>query len=148
MTAVARDHWAGAAPVYGTRVRAALGIAGDDMEAILKSLQVDPAFPPEYAATRAELHDARHGIFHLDDCAALADVAPRGWFDVLDDGLQAVVAAVNPRARCAPAAATHGGRAWSIVIDEASAPLAESPWARAPRACSIAEFAFRSKPIA
>jgi hypothetical protein len=67
-------------------------------------------------------------------------------------GLDAVVAAVNPRARCRaidPATlATRDAtpaRAWSIAIDEINPPLAESPWARAPRACSIADFVFREK---
>jgi hypothetical protein len=156
--AVARDHWAGAAPVYGARIRAELGIAGDDMPAILKTLQVDPVFPHEYARFGCTLIDTRRGLFWLGDCDALADALPRGWLETLDDpaaaGLDAVVAAVNPRARCraidASAAADRGDtprRAWEITIDEANAPLAESPWARAPRACSIADFSFRVKPV-
>jgi len=154
--AIARDHWAGAAPVVGARIRRALGIAGDDMAAILKSLQVDPAFPPDYLRTGAALVDDRHGFFWVEDCDALADAPPRGWIEVLDDpaapGLDAVVAAVNPRARARrvdPSAVTTRGtrpaRAWAVTIDDAHEPLAESPWARAPRACSIAEFAFRTK---
>jgi hypothetical protein len=157
--AVARDHWAGAAPVHGARIRRALGIAGDDMAAVLKSLQVDPAFPPEYARTGCALVDDRHGFFWLDDCDALADAAPRGWIEVLDDAdapaLDAVVAAVNPRARARRIdpreVATRGARpahAWAVDVDPAREPSAESPWARAPRACSIAEFAFRAKAVA
>ena len=156
--AVARDHWAGAAPVYGARIRAALGIRGDDMAAILKTLQVDPALPHEYIRFGCALVDARHGFFWLDECDGLADTAPRGWLELLKDphapGLDAVVAAVNPRARCRPTDpatfATRGAppaQAWSIAIDEANPPLAESPWARAPRACSIADFVFREKPL-
>jgi hypothetical protein len=156
MAAVARDHWAGAAPVYGTRIRAALGIRGDDMAAILKTLQVEPAFPHEYVRFACELVDDRRGVFSLHDCDALADAAPRGWLEVLEDrsalGLDAVVAAVNPRARCRrldPAALAARGarpvRAWAIDIDDANEPLPESPWARAPRACSIADFVFRPK---
>ncbi len=159
MATVARDHWAGAAPVYGKRIRRALGIAGDDMAAILKTLQVDPALPHEYVRFGCELVDDQHGLFWVDDCDALVDAAPRGWIEVLDDatatGLDAVIAAVNPRARCRrldPAALTRRGaqpqRAWHIIIDAANEPLAESPWARAPRACSIAEFTFRDKPVA
>jgi len=158
MAAVARDHLAGAAPVHGARIRRALGIRGDDMAPILKTLQVEPAFPHEYVRVGCELVDERRGRFWLDDCDGLADERPRGWLEVLADpdpaGLDAVVAAVNPRARCRrldPAAlAARGARpalAWSIEIDEANAPLRESPWARAPRACSIAEFAFRTRAV-
>jgi hypothetical protein len=158
MAAVARDHWAGAVPVYGKRIRAALGIGGDDMAAILKTLQGEPAFPHEYARFGCELVDERRGQFWLEDCDALADTEPRGWLALLDDpsapGLDAVVAAVNPRARCRrldPSALAARGarpqRAWSIEIDAANEPLPESPWARAPRACSIADFVFRAKPV-
>ena len=155
---IARDHWAGAAPVYGPRVRAALGIRGDDMSAILKTLQVDPAFPHEYVRFGCALIDAAHGLFWLEDCEAMADAEPRGWIQVLDDpsatALDAVVATVNPRSRCraidpstvrVPTA--RPVRAWSIEIDPANAPLRESPWAAPPRACSIATFSFREKPV-
>ena len=157
MAEIARDHWAGAAPVYGARIRAALGIRGDDMSAILKTLQVDAAVPHEYVRFGCELIDPVHGLFWLEECAALADVEPRGWIELLDDpssaALGAVVAAVNPRARCrrvepetvrVPSA--RPVRAWAIEIDPANAPRAESPWTAAPRACSIATFSFRDRP--
>lgn len=155
--AVARDHWAGSAPVYGRRVRDALGIRGDDMTAILKTLQVDPAFPHEYVRVGCSLVDDRRGAFWIEECDGLRDVGPRGWLELLEDedapGLDAVVAAVNPRARChriEPVTVATGGAkpalAWSIVIDDAHAPYTESVWARAPRACSIAEFPFRTRP--
>lgn len=155
---VARDHWAGSAPVYGARVRAALGIGGDDMSAILKTLQVEPAFPREYVRFGCRLVDSTRGLFWIDDCDALADAAPRGWIELLDDAtaapLDSVVAAVNPRARCRaidPASAelpVRPARAWAITIDPSIDPLPKSPWARPPRACSIATFAFREKPLA
>ncbi len=157
MAAIARDHWAGAAPVYGARIRATLSIGGDDMAAILKTLQVEPAFPHEYVRFGCELIDARRGVFWLDDCDGLVDDAPRGWLEVLEaaaaPGLDAVVAAVNPRARCQrldPTAIARRGtrplQAWSIEIDDANQPLPKSPWARAPRNCSIAGFGFRTRP--
>jgi hypothetical protein len=156
MIAVARDHWAGSAPVYGGRLRAALHITGDDMEAILKTLQVEPAFPHEYVRFGCALVDPRRGYFWVEECEALADEHPRGWLEVLDDaaaaGLDAVVGAVNSKARCYPidaaalaARGTRPLRAWRIEIDDANEPLAESPWARVPRACSIANFTFRTK---
>lgn len=158
MSEVARDHWAGAAPVYGARVRAALGITGDDMPAILKTLQVDPAFPHEYVRLGCELIDPEHGLFWIEECDAIADTAPRGWIELLDEpapsALDAVVAAVNPRARCRridPGAARRAkGRAilaWSIEIHADNSPLPVSPWTAAPRACSIATFRFQDKQV-
>ncbi len=156
MAAIARDHWAGAAPVYGERIRKALQITGNDMEAILKTLQVDPAFPHEYVRCGCDLVDLRHAYFWIEECAALTDEPPRGWLEVLDDpaaaGLDAVVAAVNPKARCHPIepseVAARGARplrAWRIEIDDANEALPESPWSRAPRSCSIAGFVFHAK---
>ncbi len=156
---IARDHWAGAAPIYVGRIRKALGMEGDDMEACLKMLQVDPAFPRDYVARGCELVDARRGRFWIDECDALADDDPRGWLAMLDDGeapgFDAVVAAVNPRARVRPldpAALCAGGakpaRAWEIEIGAETAPRPESPWANVARISTVAAFQLRSKPVA
>jgi hypothetical protein len=151
---IARDHWAGAAPVYGDRIRAALGIAGDDMVAILKTLQLDPAFPHEYVKPRCRLTGERSGLFWIEACDGLGDDEPRGWLSVLDDdehpGIDAVIASVNPRARCrtvAPASlggdADRPARAWSIEIDEAAEPTPASRWAGVTRISSVSGFEFR-----
>jgi hypothetical protein len=154
---IARLEWAGAAPVYVRRVRAALGIEGDDMDAILKTLQVDPAFPHEYVDFGCRRVDAKRGYFWVNPCAALADDEPRGWLTLLADaetpGFDAVVAAVNPRARCRPIApaalGTEGARAlhaWEIVIDEDAEALPEPGLTQLVRLSSVAGFAFRAGP--
>jgi len=147
-TELAREHWAAVAPVYAPRVRAALGIEGDDMGSILKTLQVDPAFPRDYLRSGAELVDERRGRFWIDECEALAPGEPEAWLALLEDaerpGFDALVAALNPRARCRPARGGPGRLAWEIEIDPAAEPRRESPMANAVRHSNAASFRFRT----
>ncbi|MEE8581893.1 MAG: hypothetical protein V3T33_09920, partial [Myxococcota bacterium] len=147
---LAREQWSALAPVYVQRVRAALDIDGDDMAAILKTLQVDPAFPPDYLRLRCELQDARRGRVWIDDCDAIAPGEPGAWLQLLDDpeqpGFDASVCAVNPRARCRPATPPPGAKlAWEIEIDPAAEPREESPMAAAVRHSNAASFVFTSR---
>lgn len=147
---LACEHWWAVAPVSVQRVRAALRIEGDDMAAILKTLQVDPAFPHDYVKMGFELLDARRGRVWIEDCEAFAPGEPEAWLALLEDpeqpGFDAAVAAVNPRARCRPAAAGHpSGLAWEIEIDPAASPREESPMARAVRHSNASSFVFRSR---
>lgn len=148
---LAREQWAAVAPVYVKRIRAALGITGDDMPSILKTLQVDPAFPHEYVRVGVALESATRGSFWIEDCEALAEGEPDAWLALLDDaerpGFDAVVAAVNPRARCVPidTGSVHApGRkvrlAWRIEIDPDAAPRAEAPMANAVRVSNVSRF--------
>ena len=146
-----REQWAALAPVYLPRVRRVLGIAGDDMAAILKTLQVDPALPHEYVRRGTALESPTRGLFWIDECEAFADGEPDGWLALLRDAerpaLDPVVASVNPRARCAPvdpAAVRAPGHkpvlAWRIEIDPAAEPRAEAPMANAVRVSNVALF--------
>jgi hypothetical protein len=76
----------------------------------------------------------------------------RTCHDIEDPTFDATVMEVNPRARCHrldPTAIARRGtpplQASSIEIDDAEEPLPESPWARAPRNCSIAGFGFPTR---
>ena len=151
---LAHEHWAAVAPVHLPRVRAAVGIEGDDMASILKTLQVDPAFPQDYVRLGAELLDAQRGRFWIEECDALADGEPEAWLAQLRDeespGLAATLAAVNPRARCRaiePSAVAATDRqvklAWEIKIDAAAEPRPESPMANAVRLSNASNFRFR-----
>ncbi len=139
-----REHWRAVAPVHLPRVRAALGIMGDDAASILKTLQVDPAFPPDYVRRRFELLDERRGRFWIEECAAFAPGEPDAWLALLEDEkdatLDATVAAVNPQAR----AHRIDARAWEIRIDPDAEPYRESPLANAVRASNAAPFSFRA----
>ena len=148
-----REHRAALAPVSVPRLRAALGIGGDDVASILKTLQVDPALPGGYVATGARLDAPDRGLFWIEDCAALAPGEPEAWLALLADpespGLDATLAAVNPRARCRPVAperveAAGAVRlAWEIRIDPEAAPRQEPSMTRAVRASNAAGFRFR-----
>ncbi len=137
---LAREQWAAVAPVYGKRIRAALGIGGSDMAAILKTLQVDPGLPHEYLRFGCALDSPTSGRFWLEDCDALADGEPEAWLALLDDpdrpGFEPVITAVNPRARLTPT----GKRAWRIEIDPNAEPRAEAPMANAVRVSNVSRF--------
>ncbi len=151
---LAREQWVALAPVYVPRVREALGIDGRDVESILKTLQVDPAFPPEYVRTGAELVDAGVGRFWIEDCEALAEGEPEAWLALLADrerpGFDACVTAVEPRARCRPIAPTavsgaagDVALAWEIRVDPDVPPRSLPPLTGAIRMSNAAAFRFR-----
>ncbi len=127
-------QWRGLAPLSTRRICAAAGIAGDDAAALLKMLQVHPIFPPDYTRWGFELLDPSCGRFWLRDCEGCEDEEPRGFLSLLDDpacpGLDAMVQAVNPRARCRPVDPSgHPGArlAWEVRIDEAAAAAEDPP---------------------
>ncbi|MED5263204.1 MAG: hypothetical protein VX574_12480 [Myxococcota bacterium] len=106
MKEIARVHWAAMAPVYSARIRRALGIEGDGIDAVLKGLQVDPCFAPDYVRIGCDRIDARRGRFWIRECEALLEDEPRAFLGLLEgeegDALEAVACAVNPRARVTP----------------------------------------------
>jgi len=137
---LAREQWAALAPVYVPRLRRVLGIKDDGIAAVLKVLQVDPALPHEYVRSKASLEADGTGRFWIEACDAFADGEPEGWLALLLDaehpGLDAVAAAVNPRARLT----SIGRLAWRIEIDPRAEPRAESPFAAAVRVSNVARF--------
>ena len=157
MREIARLHWASMAPVYVARIRRALSMEGDDMDAILKMLQLDPCFPPGYARTGVERVDESHGRFWLESCEAIEDHAPRAFLELLSDsvspGFDAVVASVNPRAKVHPVSpGTWDGcgadavYAWEIVIDEDAEPWEEPPGTALVRS-NVMNFRLQSRPV-
>lgn len=152
---LAREHRAAVAPVVLPRVRAAAGIEGDDAAAILKTLQADPALPPEYVRTGGRVEGERRAWLWVEPCEALAEGEPLAWTALLaeeeDGGLGAAVAAVNPRARVqripeerAPADGPVA-LAFEIAIDPGAEPRPESPFANAVRASNASSFRFRRR---
>lgn len=158
MREVARLQWASAAPIYTARLRRALDIQGDDVGAILKMLQVDPAFPPEYVKRGYHLVDAQHGYFWIEDCALLTDDPDRGWLTVIPEveapGFDAVITAMNPKARCRPITPAQlpstGGKiayAWEIVIDETAEPRVYPDVIKPLLADELENFPFTSRDV-
>jgi hypothetical protein len=145
--AIAEAQWVGSGWVVAERLRAAFGIAGDDAEAILKVLQLHPAFPRGYVAIGFALDGPERGAFWIGDCDAFREDEPRSWFTLLRDaphrGLDAMVQAVNPRARCVPIPPPAGARlAWEIVVDPTRQP-APPPEVAITRISGAAHFAFK-----
>jgi hypothetical protein len=109
MTEIACDEWMGASPVYGRRLREGLGIPGDGVSAILKTLQLDVGFAHRYMDVRYELTDDASGWFWLPFCGAYQDVNTifrgaeaelvRLCHHMEDPTFDATAMAVNPRAR-------------------------------------------------
>ena len=133
MKDIAREEWLAAAPVYVERIRRCLHMQGSDMGAILKMLQVDPAFPHGYVDFGCRLVDEKRGYFWINQCAAVSRGEPGAWLTLLSNvqspGFEAVLEAVNPRARCRPADAAQIGSdaaravySWEITIDDAATP--------------------------
>jgi hypothetical protein len=96
------EHCAGMAPVYHARMRRLFGIDGDDMTAILKLLQLDHHFVPEYVKTGVQLIDKQRGRFWIEACDAIDDGSTSGiltglWRGKIT-GLEQIVQDINPRA--------------------------------------------------
>lgn len=148
--AVAREigsqQWVGIAGLAAERVGAAMGIEGDDADAIAKLLQLHPAFHPR---AYVDLHVERAGdAVHcwIGDCAALSEDDPHSWFALLGAephrALNAIVRTVNPRARCLPLRIAGSHVAWSIAIDPKAEPTPEAPEVGLTKISNGARFRF------
>jgi hypothetical protein len=141
------QQWVGAGAVASTRLAAALGVAQDDVGAILKVLQLHPAFVPGYTAVSLRLDDPEHGVISIADCDALREGDRYSWFALLGDAagpaLDAMVRAVNPRACCRPVPPPPGARhAWQVLVDPTGTPAAEPTEATMVRGTGTARFVF------
>lgn len=139
MVQIAIEEWAGASPIYTTRMQRALHYEGNDVPTIFKGLQLDIGAPPQFMDFRYTIHDRWHGEFQLDHCGALLDVEPMGpdyvfgmCHTIEDPTFDATAVATNPRAQMRPIhrpprvpADRHPHCAWTVIIDE-SHPEAKS----------------------
>jgi len=137
MNQVAIDLWMGASPIYTQRTRTLMAIEGDDVAAIMKTLQLDVGFVHQYMDVAYTVRDARYGEFWLNHCGALLDAEPFGEERVFgmchtieDPTFDATALAVNPRARIRPIhrpprqpADRHPHCHWTITIDPADDPV-------------------------
>jgi len=140
---IAALQWIGAGAVSAGRLRRALGIAGEGIDAITAMLAVHPSFVPGYAPLHID--GARLSIA---DCDALREGDSYAWLALLSDAphaaLDAMVQAVNPRARCVPVGTRSGEQlAWEIRLD--ATPPDEMPLEIAVVAnTNTAAFVFRA----
>jgi hypothetical protein len=151
-----RGQWTGSAALGALRLRRALAIEGDGIDAIAKVFQLHPHFHPRsYVDLRVEQSGPRSALLLLRDCPALEEADGHSWFAGLapepHPALDAIAGALNPRARCLPLARPAGARlAWEVVVDPHAAPRPEPPELRLARLSRGAafEFAHRRPPRA
>lgn len=128
---IATMQFVGAAGLTAERLRAALGVEGDDATAVAKLFQLHPCFQPRtYVDLRVEVLDGQRAVISFGDCPALAEGDAYSWFAQLDraphPALDAIARIGNPRARCHPVEAAAGARlTWEMVIDPAADPAPE-----------------------
>ncbi|MGH7894535.1 MAG: hypothetical protein ACREQL_07695 [Candidatus Binatia bacterium] len=147
---VGTAQWIGAGAVAAGRLRTALGIGGDDAAAIVKVLQFHPAFVPGYTRLGVEPCSADGARIWIDDCDALNEADRNGWLALLDaaphPALDAMVQAVNPRARCVPTMPPGSARlAWDVVVDSGATPAVEPPEVGLVRSSRAGRFAFTAR---
>jgi hypothetical protein len=125
-------------------MRHLMGVAGDDVEAMMKVLQLDTGFVHQYMGVVYKLIDERHGEFWLDHCGALLDAEPHGEEMVIgmchtieDPTFDATAFATNPQARIRPVhrpprtpSDRHPHCHWTITIDPGNDPVAPAPLTR------------------
>jgi hypothetical protein len=117
--------------------------------AVAEVLALHPAFHPR-SYVDLELTLSSEGVVvSVGDCPALEEVDGWSWLALLDDAasgpLDALVRAVDPRARCRPCGPPSGRRlAWEVVIDPAHDPAPEAPEVTLTKFSRGATFAFSS----
>jgi hypothetical protein len=126
-----RRMWIGHAMVGVERLQKYFGIAGDDIEAVAKVLQLHPNFQPRsYVDLRVDVTGPRTARVEIGDCPALQEETDYTWFKQLGaephPALEAAVQHVNPRARVRAADPGSARLAWEIEIDPSAEP-AERP---------------------
>jgi len=145
--AIGMAQWIGSGAVASRRLHAALAVPGDGADAILKVLQFHPAFLPGYVDLRLERTGDDRGRLAIAPCDALAEGDAYSWFALLDadphPALDAMVQAVNPRARCVRATPQDGARfAWDVVVDRAADAAAPRQEVAMVENTGTARFAF------
>lgn len=126
----AERTWVGHAALAVQRLQENLDLAGDDVETLAKIMQLHPHFQPRtYTDITLEILAPNRLRLSMQDCPALHETIAHTWFTQLDanphPALDALVAQVNPRARCHavddPGDAKY---AWDVVIDPKNEPAA------------------------
>lgn len=119
------EQWRAFSPLVVHRLRKIFSIDGHGMDAILKVLQLNPFFTPEYMRLGLELIDDNHGRIWLEDCALLQEEQPRGILSLLSHhpatpGFDALASAVNGQVQVSnidPAEIEGAVVAWELRID-------------------------------
>lgn len=126
-----RRQWIGSAALAAQRLKKALAIEGDGIDAVAKIFQIHPHFHPRtYVDFRVEITGSETARIAIGACPALEEGDVYSWLAGLGaaphPALDAIAGVVNPHARCRPAADPGAARlAWEVVIDRTSPPQDE-----------------------
>src|SRR5262245_8886705 len=150
---IALAQWIGAGHVAAMRLRRALRVAGDGLDAIATVLRLHPAFVPGYFPLVVEPPDRDRIRLRFPDAAAFDEGDAHGWAALVTPAphaaLDALVQAVNPRARVLPATADGGTRfAFDVVLDANAAPAPVPNEASMVHATNTANFSFAHRATA
>ena len=141
---IAAQRFTGAAGIAASRLKRALGLDGSPT-AIETVLRLHPAFHPR---SYIGIEIAEGPTISLHDSPAVGDRPGASWADVLVQGdhrpLDAIVQALDPRARCIPAEATSGAlRTWRVEL--ASEAAEQAPEVAVAAISTGANFAFSDR---
>jgi len=145
------SQWTGIAALTSDRLRQAMKIEGDDIEAIAKVFQIHPCFHPRtYLDFRVDITGERSARIAIGECPALREGDAYSWFAGLGEdshpALDAIAGRVNPRARCHPVPNPKNARlAWEVRIDPDSEPQPEPPELKLARFSRGATFQFEQR---
>jgi hypothetical protein len=146
-----RGQWTGVAALAAHRLRRALAIEGDGIDAIAKIFQLHPHFHPRsYANWRVELFGPESARLSLRDCPALREDDAYSWLAGLSaaphPALDAIAGTINPHARCHPVDEPMDAQlAWDVIIDRSSEPQEEPMELKLARISRGAEFEFAQR---
>lgn len=146
-TDIGRRQFTGVAGLTAERLRAALGL-GHDLAAMATVLELHPAFRPRaYVDLQVELEGDTLTV-RLRPCLAREEPREQPWPLLLDAdhhaALDAIVAAVDPRATCEPVASgVDGELAWTVVLGDE--PHKEAPEVSLTKFSTGAAFTFEER---
>jgi len=140
---IAVQRFTGIAGVAAERLKRALGL-GSDLASLVKALELHPAFHPrEYIDVRVspDLEISLH------ECAGIGDRPGLSWAELLASGepepLDAIVQALEPRARCIPRDKQGALRTWDVEISSDRAT--EKPEVSVTKVSTGADFQFQAR---
>jgi hypothetical protein len=143
ISTLAQQQYHHLAPVTVHRLRNTFGIEGEDMDAVLKVLQLNPFVPREYFDLGFSRVSETRGLVWLNDSEGYREPVKRGLASLMvsspdNPGFERLAQEVNPRAVVREIDAAELGEltdieavrsAWEIVIDPDAVPATRSDWA-------------------
>ncbi|HEV7734197.1 MAG TPA: hypothetical protein VGR62_18640 [Candidatus Binatia bacterium] len=146
---IATHQWVGIAGIAAERVVEAMGVGGDDLDAVARLFQLHPAFHPR---AYIDLHVERTTDAvrcWVVDCPALTEGDAYGWLALpapaRHRALDAIARVASPWARTQPCEVPGAAIAWTVTIDRVAEPVPEPPEVAITRLSRGSTFRFASR---